>query len=757
MRQVGRRAGSLLLAGVLLFLCIAGVQGAGISALTREYTPAEGSFTLCEDSRFYLICDGVPEEDLLRTLSLLSQEFAAQSLPGETPLPVCWGEARFSRTGDLCLELTESLQVEEYQVEIGPTQIRIRASHATGLLYGTRMLLKHFLCAGETSLPACSFSHSPDTKERGLMLDCARKYWSVEWICNLLGQMSWLGYNTLSLHLGEDQGIRADIWSEGPDCNGNDFSWLIGYDSNWNTAYPDPNGEKFYTAAELRQIADCAARYHIALLPDYDVPPHCDVMTARYAAHVASNPDYSFSYKGVRYSAAGTEQGGTSLAYDTKSYPNTDFFRIQVKSSRKTVDVSNPVARAFSLAVVEAYGVFFRSLGCTDFQLGCDELSVEPTDGWEAYAQNHVPGGSTALDALTDYINEAAAMLKGLGYSSVRVFNDVLYGENRNIPLDGEIGLHVWNLQEQGEVESYLADHRKLYNCLQNYCYYVLRSNTAGGDARSPDNYWWAFHHSTPERIYEEWNPGRMHSYDTSGALLPRETVAGGYFLIWGDFGGYRTQEQVWYGEDLTGQYNLIDRLWANSAKMLQWELQTLLDYGEFTAIREKLRYYPGFTHCTQLPALPAAPVPAAAVTGDHSRLYGLLQETVENEQERYTFESYEAYTAALLAARETDSDPEAEQAALDEAAQALETAQAALEPNEAELTILVLDGEGNRLDTLYARRNFGAFFLLRLPDYGDGSLVSEQEEVLCLPLGTGYRLLGFASERQILRLRLLP
>ena len=51
----------------------------------------------------------------------------------------------------------------------------------------------------------------------------------------------------------------------------------------------------------MRRIAATAEKYHIQLIVDYDVPPHCDVMTRRYENFVAENPNYSFTYDGVHF------------------------------------------------------------------------------------------------------------------------------------------------------------------------------------------------------------------------------------------------------------------------------------------------------------------------------------------------------------------------------------------------------------------------------------------------------------------------
>ena len=696
---------SLLLCAALLLTALPSRAAAVADTLTEPYTAGEGVFTLTPEARFFLLSEETPSAEVLDTLRLLSAEFAAAGKPDNTPLPIVWGEAQYAQETDIIMVLTEDFGKEAYSVSITPRQVLISASDATGLLYGTRMVLKTLIAGGSDELSACTYSFTPDTKERLLMLDCARKYWSVAWIKNLLREMSWLGYNALQLHLAEDQGIRSNIWSDGPDCNGNDLSFLIGYDSNWNTDYPDSNAEKSYSADDLREIVAYAKKMHIEVIPDYDVPSHCDVLTSRYASYVSEHPDFTFRYNEITYSADGMEMDGAAIPYGDSA----DFFSIRVGSTRATVDVTNPVARAFALAVVQAYADFFGRLGCTKFCIGFDELSVSDGDGWGDYADAHITGGWTRWDTAADFANEAAKLLTEIGYASVRAFNDVLCSGNVHIALRPEIELYVWNPDGQ------TGSGRLLHNCLQNYCYYVLRTGP-GGDARDAENTWWSFHHSTPKTIFNEWTPGRFYADDEDGTPLDKREVAGGCFLIWGDFGGWRTEKEVWDGDE-NGLYNLIDRLWSNAAKMLDWELNERCTFDEFCAVRESIRLFPGYTDCTEAPALPEAAEPVHLPAADHSALWQLLQESRRSEADGvYVPEQFEAFLQAYQAAWAVNEDLFASQEDVDAAASALRTAIDDLHFRDARVTIPVRT-ETETVSAILSDGFFGHFFIEELPE----------------------------------------
>ncbi|MBQ4565293.1 MAG: RICIN domain-containing protein [Oscillospiraceae bacterium] len=533
-----------------------------INRLPDSYQAAEGSFTLRSTARLFVVSNGEPNEDLSQTAKLISELLYQAGYPSYTALPMVWGAENCVRSGDLVLKLTNGIAADGYRLEINKDCLTILASDTDGLIYGTNTLIRYFRVNGGCTLSCATISDAPDTQERTLMLDCARKYWSVSWIENLIRQMSWMGYNALELHITEDQGMHMNIWSDGPDCNGNDFSWLPGYKAtNWASASPDPNGGNNYSADQIREIVALAQKYHIEVIPSVDVPCHCDYMIYQYRTYVASKGTFQFNYGGNTYTSPAADQ----FYISDSDWGNSDW---------TTVNINNTEAKYFTLAIIEAYADFFGDLGCNKMNIGCDEIH-----------------GTVDYNVFLNYVNETCAMLKNKGYS-VRAFNDYLDGGS-NVSLDKDLEICFWTSSTDERAKTYINEGRKVYNCIGNYCYYVLRQSGDGKDARDPENYWWSFHHSTEDRIYNEWNPSRTYAYSVS--LTPTTNVSGGYFLIWGDWAGWNTEDQVWNGIDSSGTYNLIDRMWSNSVKMWNWDQNSALSYSEFASLRESLGDFPGY------------------------------------------------------------------------------------------------------------------------------------------------------------------
>ena len=678
-----------------------------LKLLTDSYQSGRGSFTLADTARMLVIADTAPTDELLQTAELINSEFAAAGLPTAQPLPLFWGSSNCALPGDVILELTEGLAADGYRLTITKEHLTVSASDVDGLLNGAFMAIRHFMVYGGNEIPACTVQDEPDTRERTVMLDCARKYWTVDWIKNLIRQMSWMGYNTLELHMTEDQGIHANIWRDAngnvvTDCNGNDFGWLPGYkEAKWasdanngqisGVSVQDPNGRSNYNRDELIEILNCAKEYHIEVIPGVDVPGHCDYLIYQWD-HSGASGSFTFNYKGTNYS----NRPSAIYISDSWLYPNDTY------KSYGTLDVTNDYTKKMSLALIEAYATFFQEYGnSTKMNIGCDEIR-----------------GSLSYDSFVSYVNEVCAMLKSHNYR-VRAFNDYLY-DSSNVPLDRDLEICYWQTSDNASVANYIADNRTVYNCINVFTYYVLRYNKTQGDARSETCLQWAFHHSTEERIFSGcggnckknnynpcysstgWNPSKLCSVqDATQYTYSGEKLGGGYFLIWGDWAGWSTEVQVWNGIDSNGTYNLIDRMWSNSIKMWNWDVDSAsssngLSYSDYKSLRNRYRLYPGFTAPSAAPSIPTASTMQQAT--DFTALREQIGQTPKLPEEEYTPESYAAYQTALAAAQSICGDPTATQSQVDEALETLRRAFSGLKAQAAHVIFKAMVGSTEKV-----------------------------------------------------------
>lgn len=178
------------------------------------------------------------------------------------------------------------LPSEGYKLSITADSITLIGKDA-GLFYGMQSLLQLFpdVAAAPLMLPCLSIEDQPRFGYRGLMLDVARHFFTVDQIKELLDWMAYYKLNRFHWHLTDDQGWRLEIKSY-PKLT-QVGGWRVPrIEFSGNTLPPQP-GEKatdggFYTQEQVEDIIHYAAERHIEVLPEIDVPGHSMAAIASY-------------------------------------------------------------------------------------------------------------------------------------------------------------------------------------------------------------------------------------------------------------------------------------------------------------------------------------------------------------------------------------------------------------------------------------------------------------------------------------------
>ena len=163
--------------------------------------------------------------------------------------------------------------------------------------------------------------------------------------------------------------------------------------------------------------------------------------------------------------------------------------------------------------------------------------------------------------------------------------------------------------------------------------------------------------------------------------------MGGAYFLIWNDYAALNTEAEVWNDvKDNTGTssyvYSLFDRMWSNTIKMWNSDINSSVTYSSFASARDTFGYFPGFTSCSAEASLPAAGEVSPA-KADNSVLVEALADKVSNDDRLYTTDSYAAYEEVYADAESVAANDSATKAEIDAAVEALATAEAALKVND--------------------------------------------------------------------------
>ncbi|PKP21394.1 MAG: beta-N-acetylhexosaminidase [Bacteroidetes bacterium HGW-Bacteroidetes-21] len=175
------------------------------------------------------------------------------------------------------LKLDKSLQGEAYQLEIKSTQILITGTE-TGIFRGL-MTLFQLLPAdfnGTANLPCLLIQDAPRFAWRGMHLDVCRHFFPKEDVMKYIDYLAMYKMNTFHWHLTDDQGWRIEIkkYPELTSIGGWRKGTLIGHASDETQKTDTARYGGFYTQDEVKEIVDYAAKRHITVVPEIEMPGH---------------------------------------------------------------------------------------------------------------------------------------------------------------------------------------------------------------------------------------------------------------------------------------------------------------------------------------------------------------------------------------------------------------------------------------------------------------------------------------------------
>ena len=173
---------------------------------------------------------------------------------------------------------------EGYVLDVGPEQARVTAADERGLFYGAVTLWQLLSSAPGPAVrvPALRIEDAPRFGWRGLMLDSARHFQSIDEIKQLLDAMALHKLNVFHWHLTDDQGWRIEIpqypkLMEVAACRlpAGD----AGIDPVTGQTHPYCG---YYTQDQIREVVAYAAQRHITVVPEFDMPGHVQAVVAAY-------------------------------------------------------------------------------------------------------------------------------------------------------------------------------------------------------------------------------------------------------------------------------------------------------------------------------------------------------------------------------------------------------------------------------------------------------------------------------------------
>lgn len=174
-------------------------------------------------------------------------------------------------TARIVLGIDSTLSDDEaYTLQLNADGVRINGKTAAGVFYGLmtmeQLMIDNQASARCVQTAAVDITDKPRTHVRELMVDPCRIFVPFERLKELVPEMARYKYNSIHLHLVDDQAWRIEI-KKYPELTANGSS-RVGMD---DMQMPISG---FYTQDQMREFVAYAAKYHVMVVPEIEMPGH---------------------------------------------------------------------------------------------------------------------------------------------------------------------------------------------------------------------------------------------------------------------------------------------------------------------------------------------------------------------------------------------------------------------------------------------------------------------------------------------------
>lgn len=173
---------------------------------------------------------------------------------------------------------------EGYSIVVNSKGVVIKGATAQGVFYGVQTLRKSLpitTVAGSIELAPVVIDDAPRFGYRGMMLDCARHFFPLEFVKRYIDLLAMHNMNVFHWHLTEDQGWRLEIkkYPELTQKGSIRQGTQVGHNDRVFDGVPYGG---YYTQEQAREIVEYARQRYITVIPEFDIPGHTKAALACY-------------------------------------------------------------------------------------------------------------------------------------------------------------------------------------------------------------------------------------------------------------------------------------------------------------------------------------------------------------------------------------------------------------------------------------------------------------------------------------------
>ncbi|MBB3971140.1 beta-N-acetylhexosaminidase [Mucilaginibacter phyllosphaerae] len=209
-----------------------------------------------------------------------------------------------SNTINLKIDSTTVSQREGYHLVIHTHQITLSGHDEAGLFYGLQTLTQLIKPGAKSniSLRGCDITDYPRFAYRGMHLDVSRHMFTVTAIKKWLTALAAYKINTFHWHLTDDQGWRIEIkkYPLLQSIAAYRSQTLIGHKREWPHLFDGKKYGGFYSQDDIKDMIQYAAKLHITIIPEIEMPGHAMAALAAYPSlGCTGGPYQTATYWGV--------------------------------------------------------------------------------------------------------------------------------------------------------------------------------------------------------------------------------------------------------------------------------------------------------------------------------------------------------------------------------------------------------------------------------------------------------------------------
>jgi hexosaminidase len=194
--------------GLILFIlmipCLIQSQTLNIIPQPSGVEVKQGNFTITTDTKIILSSPGADK----------SAAFLNDYLKKFYGFELKTAKKKSGNAVDLSLTHVSNSSISgAYNMNVNSDNISINGNDEEGVFYGVQTLIQLLPAEKSNSLTVqqCTIADAPRFAYRGMMLDCGRHFFPVEFVKQYIDFLALHKLNTFHWHLTEDQGWRIEI------------------------------------------------------------------------------------------------------------------------------------------------------------------------------------------------------------------------------------------------------------------------------------------------------------------------------------------------------------------------------------------------------------------------------------------------------------------------------------------------------------------------------------------------------------------